>query len=116
MCGNAGIATVDIDFYSGKQESRQFLVDILASLNELSAPEDYEYKKGKTVLFCNLNVEVDGKFLAEHDVLDDSMIIRYEEDVSYYYSMSIPLALTEEEISRVMEIYEKFTVEKTPVE
>ena len=116
MCGNAGIATVEIDFYSGEQEDLQLLTNILAALNELSAPEDYKYKKGKTVLFCNLHVEVDGKFLAEHDVLEDGMIVQYEQDVSYYYSMSIPLALTEEEVSRVMEIYESFTVEKTPVE
>ena len=116
MCGNADIDAVYIDFYSDEQENLQLLTDILAVLNELSAPEDYEYKKGKTVLFCKLHVEVDGKFLAEHEVLDDGMIIRYEEDVSYYYSMSIPLALTEGEVSRVMEIYENFTVEKTPVE
>lgn len=115
MCGDVDIATVGIDFYFDEQEPRQFLVDILAALNELSAPEDYEYKKGKTVLFCNINVEVDGEFLAEHG-FDEGLIISHEKDVSYYYSMSIPLALIEEEASRIMELYENYTVEKTPVE
>lgn len=115
LYGNRAIGRIDMDFYSKDDEFQQMFLDILQALDQLSDPENYECEKGRTIVFLRVNIEVNGSFL-EENLSDTEHSMKFEPGLSYYYHMEIPLALTETEVDRILQIYEEYTVEKMPVD
>lgn len=104
LCGNSDLSRIHIGLYSDEKEKDvEGFANILNALNTLSDPEDYSYDKSKTVIYCSLNIESDGALLSEEN-------IDFEKGIYYNYYMSLPIALTEQEAARILDLY----MEKTP--
>ncbi len=72
-------------------------------LNDLSEPENYEYREGKTVIQIALSVDAEGAFMQEFSNLID---FKYGKEMVYSTYLEFPVALNREETARLAQAVE----------
>ncbi len=101
LCGRREIDMFFVDFSSKEKTCRAMIEELTAVLDNLERPEQYAYNKEKTVIYCCVETNMMENFATEEE-------FKSSYDEKYYYYGKIPLALTDEEVDRIVDIYLRY--------